>query len=344
MPSLTEVLKNSMPRNKVRDRADAYLDYHGEGSGGTVDDRKRDYTTMVNHYYDLATDFYEFGWGQSFHFAPRHKGESLPASIARHEMYLAHRLGLEAGQQCLDIGCGVGGPMRTIARFSGAEVLGINNNAYQIERGRSQVADAGLSNLCSFMKSDFMNIDRPSESFDAAYAIEATCHAPDKVGCFSEIYRLLKPGASFCGYEWCLTSKFDRDRAEHRSIKKEIEEGNGLPDLSFTHEVDEALSAAGFEDIESRDAAVDSDDGFPWYLPLTGKSLSVSSIRASKVGRVFTHRAVTLLEKMRVAPKGSVTVHEFLITAADGLVAGGELGIFTPMYFFKATKPAGTGD
>jgi hypothetical protein len=27
---------------------------------------------QVNKYYDLVTSFYEFGWGESFHFAPRY--------------------------------------------------------------------------------------------------------------------------------------------------------------------------------------------------------------------------------------------------------------------------------
>ena len=31
------------------------------------------------------------------------------------------------------------------------------------------------------MKADFMKLPVPDESYDAVYAIEATCHAPDKV-------------------------------------------------------------------------------------------------------------------------------------------------------------------
>ncbi len=45
--------------------------------------------------------------------------------------------------------------------------------------------------------------------FDAAYAIEATCHAPDRVGVYSEIYRVLKPGAIFACYEWCMTDLYE---------------------------------------------------------------------------------------------------------------------------------------
>ena len=36
-----------------------------------MDERKADYRTFENTYYDLVTDFYEYGWGESFHFAPR---------------------------------------------------------------------------------------------------------------------------------------------------------------------------------------------------------------------------------------------------------------------------------
>ena len=39
-----------------------------------------------------------------------------------------------------------------------------------------------------------------AETFDAAYAIEATCHAPDRTQCFAEIFRVLRPGGHFAGY------------------------------------------------------------------------------------------------------------------------------------------------
>lgn len=68
-----------------------------------ADARKEAYTDVVNSYYDLATDFYEFGWGHSFHFAPRHKWESLASSIDRHELWMAGRLRLKEGSKAIDI-------------------------------------------------------------------------------------------------------------------------------------------------------------------------------------------------------------------------------------------------
>ena len=47
------------------------------------------------------------------------------------------------------MGCGVGGPLREIVKFSGARVLGLNNNAYQVKRCEYLNQMAGLDSLAS---------------------------------------------------------------------------------------------------------------------------------------------------------------------------------------------------
>ena len=115
----------------------------------------------MNKYYDLATSFYEYGWGESFHFAHRYKWESLRESIIRHEHFLASKLNVGPGKKVLDVGCGIGGPLREIAAFTGASVTGLNNNAFQITRGEEMNRKTGRHDDCDFIKADFMNIPRP---------------------------------------------------------------------------------------------------------------------------------------------------------------------------------------
>lgn len=323
----------------VRTAVDAYTSLHDEARGGDVEARKKNYETLINRYYDLVTDFYEFGWGHSFHFAPRRKGESFAASILRHEVFLACALGLRPGMRVIDLGCGIGGPMRNIASHSGATVIGINNNDYQIGRGRKLNAQAGLEDRCSFLKGDFMNLPLEDESIDAAYTIEAACHAPDQQALFAEVRRVLRPGALFAGYDWCLTDRYDPSDAEHRRIKKGIEEGDALPDITTIGQTEEALRGAGFELVDGRDVALDSHPDLPWYLPLTGRELSVRSIPRTPAGRAVTNVACRVMERLRLAPEGTSRVSDFLNVAADALVAGGKTGIFTPMYFFLARNP-----
>jgi hypothetical protein len=61
--------------------------------------------------------------------------------------------------------------------------------------------------------------------------------------------------------------------------------------------------------------------------------------RTTKLGRKATHYLVRGLEAVGVAPKGSLEVATMLERAADGLVAGGKKGIFTPLFFFLVRKP-----
>ncbi len=301
--------------------------------------RRSNYAKMINQYYDLVTDFYEFGWGQSFHFAPRYLGETFEASLIRHEHYLALQLGLQPGMKVADLGCGVGGPMRNIAMFSGAKVTGVNNNAYQIERGTQHNTKRGLLDRCEFVKADFMELPFEEGSYDCAYAIEATCHAPDRVPVFEQVLRILKPGGRFATYDWCVTEKYDRNNAKHRQIIHDIEEGDALPELKSTEVVDDALKSAGFELVRTEDLAKDTAQPVPWYFPLSGDDKSLRGVPRTAWGRVITHRAVKAMERVRIAPKGATDVSSLLNRAADALVEGGRLGIFTPMYFTLAKKP-----
>ena len=230
--------------------------------------------------------------------------------------------------------------MRAIARFAGCSVTGVNNNAYQIRRGTELNASAGVGERCAFLKADFMAMPEPDASFDAAYQLEATCHAPDILGCYKEIFRLLKPGGRFASCDWVMTEAFDDANAEHLQCKEDICLGNGLPDLRRSSETVAALKEAGFEVEEAYDRAESSQ--VPWFDPIDPDrplSLSLSGFRTTRVGRSLTHTMVGLLERARLAPPGSQRVSSFLVKGADALVAGGKRKIFTPMFYTLARKP-----
>jgi len=287
-----------------------------------------------------VTDFYEWGWGQSFHFAPRFKDETFFESIKRAEHHIANRLNILPGDKVLDAGCGVGGPMRNIAEFSGGHVTGITINQYQVNVGNKYNKERGLGETCKLVQGDFMKLPFEDSTFNAAYEIEATCHSPDKQGVFSEIYRCLKPGGMFAGYEWIVTDNYDADNRRHVEIKEGIEVGNGLPTLATAEQVVEAMEKAGFEMVDYYDAnhGVHSPHEIPWYDTLNGK-MTLSGFRMTHLGRICTHTLVSTLEFLRIAPKGSKRVSEILNATAIDLVDGGKKEIFTPSFFFIGRKP-----
>jgi len=222
--------------------------------------------------------------------------------------------------------------------FSRAKVIGLNNNDYQIKRATDLAIQAKLyPDYIGFQKGDFLQIPYKDNNFDAIYSIEATCHAPELVKVYREIFRTLKKGAFYGTYEWAMTDKYDPNSATHKSIKHRIEHGNSLPNLITTDQCVEAMRQAGFEVITHRDLALEGD--IPWYAPFTTVSFDLKGIAASKIGRFITSTTLYALETLRIAPRGVCAVQTMLCIGADSLEEGGKSGIFTPAYFILARKP-----
>ena len=118
----------------VQKEVSSYSALFNEPDG--IQERKNQYKKLVQNYYSLSTDFFEYGWGQSFHFANRFRGETLSESIQRHESYLALRAQMKPGDKVLDMGCGIGGPLRRIAHLTGAHRTGVTISEYQIHRAK----------------------------------------------------------------------------------------------------------------------------------------------------------------------------------------------------------------
>jgi sterol 24-C-methyltransferase len=284
--------------------------------------RVTSYKQLVNSYYDLATVFYEWGWCTSFHFAYRYvPSETFTESIRRHEYTLAAQLTNCYGpdKRVLDVGCGIAGPARTISKFLRCQVTGITLNPYQVQRG-NELNDKDPFSTVRSVEGDFMELPFAAEYFDGAYAIEATCHAPDRVKCYHEVWKVLKPGATFCNYEWCMTDQYDPTNPEHLRLKEVIEEGNGLPDIVTT--------TATVVHVE------------PWMTPLMPSwNIFSQRFQFNCVGAVVTNVAIYLLELVRLAPAGTVQTQKILQAGGFALRDAGQEGIFTTMYMMVGRKP-----
>jgi sterol 24-C-methyltransferase len=280
---------------------------------------------------------------KSFHFAPRLRGETFEESILRAEYYLALRANIQPTSKVLDAGCGVGGPMCNIHQFTGADITGITINSYQVRVGNQYCEQKGIANKCRIFQGDFQKLTEKFDagSFDAAYAIEATCHSPDRRVCFKGVNHCLRKGGMFVGYDWVVLPEkgYDPNTPDHVRIKEGIEVGNGLPTLATLQEIKDDLEASGFVVVDIFDANqnVHSKHEIPWYQTLYG-SFTLKGFRMTRLGRMCTHAMVSTLEFVRIAPKGSVRVSSLLNATALDLVEGGQKEIFTPSLCFVARK------
>lgn len=333
---LAHSFRNTNPTNRVRE----FVQWTGRSKHST----DYSHTDTVVTFYDLCTELMNWGWDDSLHFAPLQEGEKLTDAILRHERLMIQKLGLTAESNVIDVGCGTGGPMRTVAKETSAQVMLVNINAKQLAKAKAHNEIAGLEHQATYQQCDFQDMSAiPGDSFDAAYAIESTCHAGNKEKAFEEICRVLKPGGLFWGQEMCLTNSFDQDDQTHQSIKQDLMQTIALYDIYSFNRVEQALAETGFQVIEAEDLGSSTHSPVPWYFPMRGmNSLSFQAFRRTPVGRTFVRLGIGLAELCRLFPKGTKDVIAIMESAAQAYVRGGEAGIFTPLFCFLACKSKAT--
>jgi len=106
---------------------------------------------------------------------------------------------LPPGSKVLDVGCGIGGSARILARDYGLDVLGISISPGQIQRAR-ELTDPALS--CQFAVMDALDLDLADASFAAVWSVEAGPHMPDKQRFADELLRVLAPGGRLALADW----------------------------------------------------------------------------------------------------------------------------------------------
>lgn len=116
---------------------------------------------------------------------------------------LAGLAGFRQGTSVLDLGCGVGGPARTLAAEFGCRVTGIDLIEEYCKAAEMLTEKVGLSEEVAFQAGDITDLSFDNDCFDAAWTQHITMNIEDKPRLFAEIRRVLKPGGSYALYEVC---------------------------------------------------------------------------------------------------------------------------------------------
>ena len=110
---------------------------------------------------------------------------------------LANGLQVAPTDHLLDVGSGIGGPARYLARRYQCRVSGIDLTAEFCDAARHLTALLGLSEHISFEQGDALAMPFGDAAFDGAYTMNVSMNISDKRAFFGEIGRVLKPGAWF---------------------------------------------------------------------------------------------------------------------------------------------------
>jgi SAM-dependent methyltransferase len=98
------------------------------------------------------------------------------------------------GMAVLDVGCGVGGTLASIAEeHTGLRLTGLNLDERQLEIARREVFP-GTGNTADWIQGDGCALPFEPASFDRVLAVECQFHFPSRRRFFAEVARVLRPG------------------------------------------------------------------------------------------------------------------------------------------------------
>lgn len=201
----------------------------------------------------------EFYWGEHIHLGhygspPRQKDFRQAKYDFVHEMVRWGGLDqCPPGSTLLDVGCGIGGSSRVLAKDYGFEVTAVTISPGQVARA-TQLTPAGLS--AKFMVDDAMSLSFPDASFDVVWSLEAGPHMPDKAVFARELLRVLKPGGLLVVGDW--NQRDDRQRPLNfweKPVMKQLLDQWSHPEFSSIEGFAELLAATGWvaESVETAD-------------------------------------------------------------------------------------------
>lgn len=191
--------------------------------------------TKASHAAAVACTFQHLSWLNPAH----HPGDPADYHYATYRPLCS-----QPGQRVLDVGCGTGGSAYDISEAYNVHVhgldLSVNCLLSALERASTRSGDV------TFEVADVTSHNLPAASFDAVHCRDALLHVADTPCALSRFACWLRPGGRLLITDYCAPSTSLSDGM------KQYVEGRKYSLLS-AGQYEEAVAAAGFENVEVKD-------------------------------------------------------------------------------------------
>lgn len=243
------------------------------------------------------------------------------------EFKMSDMLGVGPGNNIIDLGCGKGRIAHEVASHTGAKVHGLNYDMDQIDQAKAFAEEAGmLGTQLDFTYGSFNDpLPYADESMDGGYEVGAFSYAIDKVKLFTEIHRVLKPGARFSYCDWCKMN-YNPNDTHHVKLLRQLKPMVGMVEMPSPQEVESAFKDSGFEIEFSGEASIG------------GNQLSI--LLGDTFGSFwFAEKIVDSLNWLGVAPRHLKPTWNSMREGGQALQEAVDLQLFSMSYQIVVRKP-----
>ena len=147
----------------------------------------------------------------------------------------------------LDVGCGIGGPARTLALNYGCHVTGVDMTASYVEAGRVLVERLGLNESVSITTGNALDLHFENGTFDIVWMQHMGMNVADKDRLYREARRVLRSGGRLALHEILVGD------VSHPHYPTPWADGPSFSHLIDADRLRAVLSESGFREIALRD-------------------------------------------------------------------------------------------
>lgn len=263
----------------------------------------------IANFYDESSGLWEDMWGEHMHHGYYEKGETVSNQQAQINM-ISNALdwaGITQVTNMVDVGCGIGGSSRYIAKRFGSSGKGITLSPVQAARANALTAEAGLADRVSFQVADALQQPFAAGEFDLAWSLESGEHMPDKERFVGELVRVTAPGGRVLIITWChrvLQPNEDALEPHEQALLDRICEAYYLPKWCSIADYERIMKDNGMQDIKTADW---SEMVSPFWGAVIKSALSTAGVSGLfKAGWTTIKGALVMPLMARGLAKGTI--------------------------------------
>jgi tocopherol O-methyltransferase len=201
--------------------------------------------SVIRNHYDVVTPFYRLFWGPHIHHGYWDAHETSSKAQEKLIAQLAQRAGIHRQAKIYDIGCGMGGSSRWLAKNFACEVTGVTLSPMQRWWAETASSISRVKPIPKFLCADAEVVEFPLEQADFVWSIECTEHLFDKPAFFRRAATWLKVGGKFALCAWLAGSE-PLDPAK-QALAQSVCKGMFCPSLGSQQDYIQWFQAAGLK-------------------------------------------------------------------------------------------------
>ncbi|CAL5425622.1 unnamed protein product [Camellia sinensis] len=283
-------MKLSVSRASASTKGEVYTEAEAEAEAEAEEEGKLQLQKGISEFYDESSGLWENIWGDHMHhgfYDPNAASTTTTDSLLSDHRSAQIRMIEEAlrfagvpalwrstlsefvnsvgkrfenpmkrPKSVVDVGCGIGGSSRYLARKYEAQCQGITLSPVQAQMAEGLATSQGLANRVSFQVADALNQPFPDAQFDLVWSMESGEHMPDKAKFVNELARVAAPGGTIIIVTWChrdLSPSEESLRPDETALLKKICDAYYLPAWCSTSDYVKLLQSLSLEDIKAED-------------------------------------------------------------------------------------------